>query len=248
MTMGQRLLALRTRAGLSQEALAERLGVSRQSISKWETDTSVPDLDNLVRLSEIFGVPLDALVKGSAEDQQMLRDNQAAASLLHRLQALYRNKAYLLGWLLAGSGLLDAVRQVQVFLFFHGQPTGASAFQWANVMLASYLFTAAKLITGLVIVFRGRRFAGRFRWYHLGWVLVVMGLFGIPQWIPFLRFGPLEFLLNALLLHLRFHGFDDALSFLSLWYEALWNFVFIALGLVIVFWGTRRQANKKSAE
>lgn len=247
MTTGQRLLALRTRAGLSQEALAERLGVSRQSISKWETDGSIPDLDNLVRLSEIFGVTLDALVKGSAEDQQMLRDNQAAASLLHRLQALYRNKAYLLGWLLAGSGLLDAVRQVQVLLSFRGQAE-VSALQWANAMLASYLFTAAKLITGLVIVFRGRRFAGRFRWYHLGWVLVVMGLFGIPQWIPFLRFGPLESLLTALLLHLRFYGLDKALEFLSLWYEALWNFAFIALGLVIVFWGTRRQANKKSAE
>lgn len=64
MTMGQRLLALRTRAGLSQEALAEQLGVSRQSISKWETDGSIPDLDKLVRLSEIFGVTLDELVKG----------------------------------------------------------------------------------------------------------------------------------------------------------------------------------------
>lgn len=247
MTMGQRLLALRTRAGLSQEALAERLGVSRQSISKWETDGSIPDLDNLVRLSEIFGVPLDALVKGSAEDQQMLRDNQAAASLLHRLQALYWNKAYLLGWLLAGSGLLDAVRQVQVLLSFRGQAE-VSALQWANVMLASYLFTAAKLITGLVIVFRGRRFAGRFRWYHLGWALVVMGIFGIPQWISFLRFGPLESLLTALLLHLRFYGLDKALEFLSLWYSDLWNLILSALGLVIVFWGTRRQANKKSAE
>ena len=247
MTMGQRLLALRTRAGLSQEALAERLGVSRQSISKWETDTSVPDLDNLVRLSEIFGVPLDDLVKGSAEDQQMLRDNQSAASLLHRLQALYRNKAYLLGWLLAGSGLLDAVRQVQVLLSFRGQ-AGVSAFQWANVMLGSYLFTAAKLITGLAIVFLGRHFAGRFRWYHLGWALVVMGLFGIPQWIPFLRFGLLESLLTALLLHLRFYGLDKALEFLSLWYSDLWNLILSALGLVIVFLGSRSQANKKSAE
>ena len=64
MTMGQRLLALRTQAGLSQEALAERLGVSRQSISKWETDASIPDLNKLVRLGEVFGVTLDELVKG----------------------------------------------------------------------------------------------------------------------------------------------------------------------------------------
>lgn len=67
MTMGQRLCQLRSRAGLSQDALAERLGVSRQSISKWETDASIPDLDRLVRLSEIFGVTLDELVKGTAD-------------------------------------------------------------------------------------------------------------------------------------------------------------------------------------
>lgn len=73
MTMGQRLLALRTRAGLSQEALAEQLGVSRQSISKWETDGSIPDLDKLVRLSEIFGVTLDELVKGKQPRMPHLR-------------------------------------------------------------------------------------------------------------------------------------------------------------------------------
>ncbi len=67
MTLGQRLCQLRGRAGLSQDALAERLGVSRQSVSKWETDASVPDLDKLVRLSQIFGVTLDELVKGTAD-------------------------------------------------------------------------------------------------------------------------------------------------------------------------------------
>lgn len=67
MTLGQRLCQLRTGAGLSQDALAERLGVSRQSVSKWETDGSVPELDKLVRLSQVFGVTLDELVKGTAD-------------------------------------------------------------------------------------------------------------------------------------------------------------------------------------
>lgn len=62
--MGQRIVRLRTQAGLSQDALAEQLGVSRQSVSKWETDGSVPDLDRLVKLSKVFGVTLDELVKG----------------------------------------------------------------------------------------------------------------------------------------------------------------------------------------
>lgn len=67
MTLGQQLCQLRGRAGLSQDALAERLGVSRQSVSKWETDGSVPELDKLVRLSQVFGVTLDELVKGTAD-------------------------------------------------------------------------------------------------------------------------------------------------------------------------------------
>lgn len=53
MTLGQRLIQLRGRAGLSQDALAERLGVSRQSVSKWETDASVPELDKLVHLAAL---------------------------------------------------------------------------------------------------------------------------------------------------------------------------------------------------
>lgn len=62
MNIGSTIYKLRTAKNLSQEELAERLDVSRQSVSKWETDASVPDLDKLVKLSEIFGVTLDELV------------------------------------------------------------------------------------------------------------------------------------------------------------------------------------------
>ena len=66
MTLGQRITAYRTRARLSQDALAELLAVSRQSVSKWETDASVPELSKLVRLGQVFGVTLDELVTGEA--------------------------------------------------------------------------------------------------------------------------------------------------------------------------------------
>lgn len=248
MTMGQRLLALRTRAGLSQEALAEQLGVSRQSVSRWETDASIPDLDKLIRLSGIFGVTLDELVKGTEKQDAAPVESSLPASLPHRVQAFYQQNAYLLGWLLVASGLWDAVRQIQVLLSFAEHAPEVSAAQWATVELGTYLFIALKLLTGLVIVFWGRRFAGRFCWHHLGWVLVVMGLFGIPQCIPFLRFGPLESLLTALLFHLRFYGPEKAVEFLSLWYGNLWNLILSALGLAIVFFGSRNQAKSKSAE
>ena len=64
MTLGERICAQRTALGMSQDRLAEQLEVSRQSVSKWETDASVPDLDKLVKLSELFHMTLDELVKG----------------------------------------------------------------------------------------------------------------------------------------------------------------------------------------
>lgn len=64
MSLGQNIYRLRTSHDMSQLALAEALGVSRQSISKWETDASVPELDKLVKLSELFGVTIDELIKG----------------------------------------------------------------------------------------------------------------------------------------------------------------------------------------
>ena len=66
MTLGQRIYRHRRANGLSQEDLAESLNVSRQSVSKWETDGSTPDLDKMVALSELFGITLDELVKGEA--------------------------------------------------------------------------------------------------------------------------------------------------------------------------------------
>lgn len=56
---------LRNKAGLSQEQLAEKLTVSRQSVSKWELGQSTPDLDYVVQLSDVFNVSLDYLVKDS---------------------------------------------------------------------------------------------------------------------------------------------------------------------------------------
>ena len=62
MTLGERIYKLRTEKEMSQVDLADALKVSRQSISKWETNGSVPELDKLVKLSEIFGVSLDELI------------------------------------------------------------------------------------------------------------------------------------------------------------------------------------------
>ena len=64
MSLGETIYRLRTEKSLSQGDLAEMLEVSRQSISKWENNSAVPDLEKIIRLSEIFEVSLDELVKG----------------------------------------------------------------------------------------------------------------------------------------------------------------------------------------
>ena len=62
MNLGERIYSLRTQKGMSQGDLAEAMEVSRQSISKWETGGSVPELDKLIKLSQVFGITLDELV------------------------------------------------------------------------------------------------------------------------------------------------------------------------------------------
>ena len=132
MTLGQRLTQLRTQAGLSQDALAEQLGVSRQSVSKWETDGSIPDLNRLVKLSTVFGVTLDELVKGEAgqspepeadgSSASASESGQSAAAPAAELLRLHRQK--LAGILLIAISL--AVTLLNVALLFVTLPVFAA--------------------------------------------------------------------------------------------------------------------------
>ena len=70
MQLGETIYRLRTGRGMSQGDLADALEVSRQSVSKWETGGATPDLDKLVKMSALFGVTLDELVKGEAPTEE----------------------------------------------------------------------------------------------------------------------------------------------------------------------------------
>ena len=74
MSLGERIYKLRTEKNLSQGDLADRLEVSRQSVSKWENNNAVPDLDKIIALSEIFEVSLDVLVKGKTTEVENTDD------------------------------------------------------------------------------------------------------------------------------------------------------------------------------
>lgn len=68
MTFGEKLQALRKQKGMSQEQLASQITVSRQAISKWELDNSLPDTENVIQLSEIFDVSIDYLLKDNVQN------------------------------------------------------------------------------------------------------------------------------------------------------------------------------------
>lgn len=67
MTLGEKIQKLRKQRGLSQEALAEKVTVTRQTISKWELGTAMPDAPNLLRISTLFGISVDYLLHDSYE-------------------------------------------------------------------------------------------------------------------------------------------------------------------------------------
>ena len=71
MNLGENLFQARKKKGLSQEAMAEKLGVSRQTISKWETDETLPDIRQAKKLAVLYGLTLDELIEFDADVQEI---------------------------------------------------------------------------------------------------------------------------------------------------------------------------------
>ena len=70
MILSEKIIMLRKKYGWSQEELAERLDISRQSVSKWESGASIPDLERIVGMSQLFGVTTDYLLKDEMEETE----------------------------------------------------------------------------------------------------------------------------------------------------------------------------------
>ncbi len=109
-TLGRRIQEGRRAAGLSQEALGERLGVSRQAVSKWEADGAVPELENLIAMSRIFGVTVGVLLGVEEPGPLSERELAAAETMAAQYEAARRRttgRRKLAA--LAGGGLLCAL-------------------------------------------------------------------------------------------------------------------------------------------
>ena len=80
MSLGERLLELRKSKHLSQEELAFKLDVTRQTISKWETDQSTPDFDKIMPLCELYGITSDELLTGLKKEEEVKESNSNEVS------------------------------------------------------------------------------------------------------------------------------------------------------------------------
>lgn len=92
MILADKIIELRKKSGLSQEELAEKMNVSRQSVSKWEGAQSIPDLDKILALSKIFGVSTDYLLKDDFEAEEPVPTDDGDGSPLRRVSMEEANR------------------------------------------------------------------------------------------------------------------------------------------------------------
>lgn len=171
MTFGEKLQKLRAREGLSQDALAELLNVSRQAVSRWERDETMPETEKVIRISEHFHVTTDYLLKDGPEH---------AAPPSHSLPdpgEVWRRYGFLLAWAVALWGATVSLRML---------PMAAIAFGIDNRLAAVYM-SVVYLLPGVSVAAAGalwaRRWqkAGWFRRQDLGWALALAsGLMMLP--------------------------------------------------------------------
>lgn len=154
MKLPEKIFSCRRRLGLSQEQLAERLGVSRQAVSKWETGEAAPELSNLAQLAAVFGVTADWLLSEEEAMPQTAAEPTRSSdrTLPHRLGALLRRWGWLAGLYPMGSGLVLGA----FVLFCRGSlRSELDTLEWmvgSDVMLQSPTYQMYRIYTALLVL------------------------------------------------------------------------------------------------
>lgn len=126
MLFSQKLQLIRKNEGFTQEALAEKLAVSRQAVAKWEYGRAYPDISNLIQISSLFNVTIDYLVKDQECTVNCLDDNETDIDQLikFRLEAKSKYAMNYMGRVLdqnfSGDFLKEALRQANKKMPFRG--------------------------------------------------------------------------------------------------------------------------------
>ena len=105
MTIGNRISELRKKSTYSQEYVASELGVTRQAVSKWETDQTSPDTNNLIALAQLFGVSVEYLATGKTAETEIPHEDRIAINGTRKI----------IGYILLGVGLLTLVLGFVIF-------------------------------------------------------------------------------------------------------------------------------------
>ena len=126
MTIADRIQSLRKSKGMSQEELADAVGVSRQAVSKWESEQATPDLDKVVIMSDIFEVTTDYLLKGI--EPVKTDDHKTMADVIDQKVLTKKNgnrAKTILKWVLIGFGILLGIDFISMLIYFliNGFPT-----------------------------------------------------------------------------------------------------------------------------
>ena len=119
MTIADRIQNLRKSKGMSQEELADRIGVSRQAVSKWESEQATPDLEKVVIMSDIFEVTTDYLLKGI--EPVKADEHKTMADVIDQKVLTEKNGKRMktaLKWFLIGAGALLAIDLLSMIIYF----------------------------------------------------------------------------------------------------------------------------------
>lgn len=147
MCIEERIHRLRKKKGISQEALAEKVGVSRQAVSKWESKQSTPDLDKVIILSEYFGVTTDYLLKG-LETPKQENENFNMGQLLY----IASIALLVIGLLIAFAGWYEEQSPENIWVAMIIQVVGVAAYFMGTLMSeskASFIIKWLNIIIGL---------------------------------------------------------------------------------------------------
>ena len=121
MDFNNRLYQLRKQKGLSQEELANRLNVSRQTVSKWEVGDSTPDMEKLIAMSDLFDVSLDKLVMGKEEEKGQEAQKSEFVTVINEKVLTDKNKKKaksVLKIIAIIAGIVFAIDAISVIVFF----------------------------------------------------------------------------------------------------------------------------------
>ena len=158
MILADKIITLRKKAGWSQEELASQLGVTRQSVSKWEGAQSVPDLDKVVLMSRIFGVSTDYLLKDELEEVEFVESaaDEAPMRKVTMEQLLeegdYTRKSKAHSGVRSTVSLIYWLSVTAIFLFYTYGPmgNGQPRYSWFIWAIGGVLYAAVMGAVSLI--------------------------------------------------------------------------------------------------